>query len=55
LWPPHWQEKPRAASSGTGLSARSRARVERLAATLSRHAYDASTKGLLVLAEEPEG
>ena len=37
------------------LSARSRARVERLAATLSRHAYDASKKGLLVLAEEPEG
>ena len=37
------------------LSARSRARVKHLAATLSRHAYDASKKGLLVLAEEPEG
>ena len=37
------------------LSARRGARVERLAATLSRHAYDASKKGLLVLAEEPEG
>ena len=35
--------------------ARSRVRVELLVATLSRHAYDASKKGLLVLAEEPEG
>ncbi len=37
------------------ISARSRARVERLAATLSRHAYDASKKGLLVRPKEPEG
>lgn len=37
------------------ISARSRARVERLAATLSRHAYDASKKGLLVPPKEPEG
>ena len=37
------------------ISARSRARVERLAATLSRHAYEASKKGLLVPPEESEG
>ncbi len=37
------------------LSARSRDRVERLAAELSRHAYDASKKGLVVPPEEPEG
>ncbi len=37
------------------ISARSRARVERLAATLSRHAYEASKKGLLLPPEEPEG
>ncbi len=36
------------------ISARSRARVERLAAALSRHAYDASTKGLVVPDEKSE-
>ena len=36
------------------LSARSGERVERLAAALSRHAYEASKKGLVVPPEEPE-
>jgi hypothetical protein len=36
------------------ISARSRARVERLAAALSRHAYDTSKKGLVVPDEKSE-
>lgn len=36
------------------ISARSRARVERLATALSRHAYDASKKGLVVPDEKSE-
>jgi len=36
------------------LSARSGQRVARLAAALSRHAYEASKKGLVVPPEEPE-